>query len=693
MYKKYKKSLSDSSSKIRGVLAFTQRSNSKQTRPTGNEHDNTQDDEEEDEEVTVEFLKTELQVLGLDEEDSEECVKLMEQQPELNTFFRSAIYTCKGKTSATFSELSTHFRKLCRVKNISDSQKEQIAKFLVLVSFCSKSLKAYKNTLKVLGMEHLVERVSTEENDNVAAQDEEYEYYDEDLDEWLADDGGANTEGQGQEEENTEGQGEEEENAEGENEVPEVSAEEEGQNYGYEENDDLEEPTEEGGEIDEYYEQVYGDGTEETNDGEEGSYDEGQDENEEYYEAEEEDQVDAVVYDDDDDQSEETCLDIVRSIRNVWRIYSVFAPFAGKLATDGILRELVQDLKSRTETGSDPKSSVLIETIIIMFNIAKEPTTKKLFSKYKVVDLLEKAMGLVGDGYKFMVALTLALTIDDNQAALVSLGDQIIDDILDITRRAWDKKKKTYLGWSLEEMLPALCGLSKNDKRKKLLAEKGILPLLLEILRGGTDPQKEEAIKILWELSFHPENKTKIKEMKQMTPILDNLSKHKNKEIEIAAKGVLWEIKETSIRASSAVPGARSQPEGHIMISYCWAQKETVFKIRDELQKAGHKLWIDVENMEGSTLQAMAEAIEDAKLVLMCYSENYFNSRNCRAEAEYMYKENKPIIPLLMQQGYSAKKWLGIILGSRLYIDFSGKHPFDAKMKELKSQIANQLKH
>lgn len=41
-------------------------------------------------------------------------------------------------------------------------------------------------------------------------------------------------------------------------------------------------------------------------------------------------------------------------------------------------------------------------------------------------------------------------------------------------------------------------------------------------------------------------------------------------------------------------------------------------------------MWIDVERMGGSTLSAMAEAVENAAVVLICMSEKYKESPNCR---------------------------------------------------------------
>lgn len=39
-------------------------------------------------------------------------------------------------------------------------------------------------------------------------------------------------------------------------------------------------------------------------------------------------------------------------------------------------------------------------------------------------------------------------------------------------------------------------------------------------------------------------------------------------------------------------------------------------------------------------------------------------------EAEYAYQRRKRVIPLMMEPSYSPDGWLGIILGSKLWMDF-----------------------
>lgn len=95
-------------------------------------------------------------------------------------------------------------------------------------------------------------------------------------------------------------------------------------------------------------------------------------------------------------------------------------------------------------------------------------------------------------------------------------------------------------------------------------------------------------------------------------------------------------------------------------------------------QAKGYQVWIDVEQIYGSSLATMAEAVENASVFLMCVTEKYYLSPNCRLEAEYAVRLQKPIIPLIMQQDYMPLGWLGIIIGGKIYYKYTGgKQAFD----------------
>lgn len=55
-------------------------------------------------------------------------------------------------------------------------------------------------------------------------------------------------------------------------------------------------------------------------------------------------------------------------------------------------------------------------------------------------------------------------------------------------------------------------------------------------------------------------------------------------------------------------------------------------------------------------------------------------------EAEYSVEQNKASIPMIMQTGYRALGWLGIINGAKLHIDFS-QLPFEEAFNLLIREI------
>lgn len=69
----------------------------------------------------------------------------------------------------------------------------------------------------------------------------------------------------------------------------------------------------------------------------------------------------------------------------------------------------------------------------------------------------------------------------------------------------------------------------------------------------------------------------------------------------------------------------------HIMISYQWDCQEIILRVKDELRSAGFNVWINVEKIEGSTLQSMASAVENCAVFVMAVSRKYFESPNCRS--------------------------------------------------------------
>lgn len=120
---------------------------------------------------------------------------------------------------------------------------------------------------------------------------------------------------------------------------------------------------------------------------------------------------------------------------------------------------------------------------------------------------------------------------------------------------------------------------------------------------------------------------------------------------------------------TSSLEGGQGLP--HIMISYCWAHQEVIIEICQHLKAAGLPYWLDIEQMHGEINDRMAEAIESCGVVIVGVSSKYKLSANCRMEAEYSNASGKVIIPLMMEKGYKANGWLGLLIAGKLWYGVS----------------------
>ncbi|CAH8515168.1 unnamed protein product [Schistosoma margrebowiei] len=131
--------------------------------------------------------------------------------------------------------------------------------------------------------------------------------------------------------------------------------------------------------------------------------------------------------------------------------------------------------------------------------------------------------------------------------------------------------------------------------------------------------------------------------------------------------------------------------DGHIMISYSHNDDKIALKIKESLENEEIKIWIDKDHMvqDVKILDAMANAVQNAAIVLILFSKSYQQSANTRAEAEYTRKLTKPTIFLRVESKFVPSGWLGFMIGESRYIDFSGKYPYEEKFEELCTTIHN----
>ena len=83
----------------------------------------------------------------------------------------------------------------------------------------------------------------------------------------------------------------------------------------------------------------------------------------------------------------------------------------------------------------------------------------------------------------------------------------------------------------------------------------------------------------------------------------------------------------------------------------------------------------------------MALAVERASVILVCMSQGFKASPSCRTEAEYTYRLNKDVIPLLLQADYVPDGWLGLLVGAKLHFDLSSKEKISSQLPRLIKEL------
>ncbi|XP_078697350.1 uncharacterized protein LOC144925267 [Branchiostoma floridae x Branchiostoma belcheri] len=311
---------------------------------------------------------------------------------------------------------------------------------------------------------------------------------------------------------------------------------------------------------------------------------------------------------------------------------------------------------------------------------------RPLFSATNATESLKPYLKADNDEFKTDTTLTLAYVIDEEHMGIVA-DPPVINFIIEVFRKAVHGDTKRHTGddggYSATELAMGIERLAVNDSphdgNKLSLVREGVLPPLFKLMTEGDDEEKLHAIRAISQLAFHPRNREKIR---SVITQLQELKKSGNPDITKAASGALWQLGDAE----------SWKQKDHVMLSYQWDHQQIVKQIKTVLESNGYKVWMDIEQMGGSTFDAMAKAVEGAAVVLICMSRKYKDSYNCRLECEYAGTTRTPIIPLKMEGNYKPDGWLGILSGANMYYNFDSDESFKDVMDKLIKEIGDRGK-
>lgn len=195
--------------------------------------------------------------------------------------------------------------------------------------------------------------------------------------------------------------------------------------------------------------------------------------------------------------------------------------------------------------------------------------------------------------------INLAYIVREDETDKIDTNERVINFIAKLLEGALASKthKHRRYNFAVDETLLAMNKLAVSDCNKELMSK--YVPLLVQVItEASSEKEQDYAVRCLWTLSFNEKCKEIIEKPENLETIKKAAKSGLNAGIKKSAQGVLWQInqKKEKVIESNNVESTDS-PVGHIMLSYQWAYKPIVLKIRDFLKSKGYHVWIDIDSM------------------------------------------------------------------------------------------------
>lgn len=388
----------------------------------------------------------------------------------------------------------------------------------------------------------------------------------------------------------------------------------------------------------------------------------------------------------------ECLLLVLSAMQNFTDFHHRFCSACAKAGVVSMCLENIQTIDAESinwENGDKHSEPVLIISTClgILHNISQRLRDSEVFAHSE--ETLLRFVDAKVTRISASSLLCLAYLVVEETNHLILADENVLNFIIRMLDEAWQTKHRRSNGYSARELAEGLSHLAINDTNKTVLGHKGAVGVLIAVLRTTrANDERASALRALWMLAFDDNNKKVIRQDAGALRMLRQLQHSKDPEVQKAAAGTLWELEGKTARSVEKQEGTRN----HVMISYQWDNQDVLIEVRKRLQANGYRVWMDLEQMGGSTLEAMAKAVEDSSVVLICLSQKYKESPNCRSEAEYAYQLRKDVVPLMMQHKYKADGWLGMLLGTKLWFDFRNKQGIEESMAMLVKELGRRGK-
>jgi len=397
-------------------------------------------------------------------------------------------------------------------------------------------------------------------------------------------------------------------------------------------------------------------------------------------------------------------------------ISGMFATMAGYIADTNIVKNALEKyIFPIIQKGKEPQSEIANALDCLMESSAID-SARPILLRFRMKEIVQPLVDNQESQHHFIACVIQAFLASsdinqNNPFGSNPTSPKVISRILGVIDIFITSKSNFYLYneygsvsyiISCSNVLKAIGSLATNEGNMKELKSNGIVQRIIDLTtKRKTDLLEtnfrtaEELAKVIWILSFDRECKNEFVE-KGIIDMLKELNVKESLGAQRAIQGALFTLIgafQTQNQSQNKKEGEGKEPKkGYVMISYCWAQKEKAREIGNYLKSKGISIWIDVEQMEGSVLEKMAEAVEDASVILIFLSSHYKESQACRTEAEYAYTLKKEVVCIMAEDDYKPRGWLGALLGNKLWYNLWKNQIFqEESFLPIISQLAKSL--
>eukprot|EP00732_Lithocolla_globosa_P002246 Lithocolla_globosa_v1_NODE_1419_length_2591_cov_7.666009.p1 type:complete len:640 gc:universal NODE_1419_length_2591_cov_7.666009:2066-147(-) len=276
----------------------------------------------------------------------------------------------------------------------------------------------------------------------------------------------------------------------------------------------------------------------------------------------------------------------------------------------------------------------------------------------------------------FSISLAIANMIGKEEGSQFRVPHVTISLLKQRISTAVQKGNKfdVYLQVPLDDLLHVCARIAVNpENRNHLATEEFTVTVLMKILGPGPYESemgvKQLALDVMNYISLQRTSHSWLSTPESLSRLY---SYARNEVFAHTSSGILFSLLgNTSHKTQSAF---KPDPKAlRVMISYSWSHQVAVLALVATLRAQtdiSMELWIDVERMQGDVMQAMANAVDEANLLLVFFSLEYKESANCQRELQYAVRQNKPIIYIQIQEEYRPDGWLGLLMCDSLYVKF-----------------------